>query len=285
MRGRNKKRLSTGLRYAILLFVGAVMLYPLLWLVTSTFKTNIDMFNGISLLPREWTMDGWRDAMKDYGGDLGIWKAMLNTYRYVLPKVVFTVISATLTAYGFGRFRFKGRGVMFGLMLSMLFLPQVVLNVPQYIMFNEFGWINSPWYAPLIVPTMFATESYFVFLLVQFMRGIPRELDEAAKIDGCNSLQTLLKVLTPMLQPAIVSVALFQFMWSSNDFMGPLLYVTTQSNKPASLFVKLSMDADTGFSWNRVLAVSLISILPSLIVFFAAQRQFVDGIAAGSVKG
>jgi oligogalacturonide transport system permease protein len=152
-------------------------------------------------------------------------------------------------------------------------------------MFNEFGWINSPWYAPLIVPTMFATESYFVFLLVQFMRGIPRELDEAAKIDGCNSLQTLLKVLMPMLQPAIVSVALFQFMWSSNDFMGPLLYVTTQGNKPASLFVKLSMDADAGFSWNRVLAVSLISILPSLIVFFAAQRQFVDGIAAGSVKG
>lgn len=281
----NKKAASLVFRYAVLLLVGTLMIYPLLWMVMATFKTNIDMFSGISLLPRSWTLGGWTDAMKNYGGDLNIWRSMLNTYLYVVPKVIFTVISATLTAYGFGRFRFKGRGFMFGLMLSMLFLPQVVLNVPQYIMFNGFGWINSNWYAPLIVPTMFATESYFVFLLVQFMRGIPRELDEAATIDGCNSLQTLLKVLGPMLRPAIVSVALFQFMWSSNDFMGPLLYVTTQVHKPASLFVKLSMDADEGFNWNRVLAVSLISILPSLIVFFAAQRQFIDGIAAGSIKG
>ena len=285
MSAKAKKSLAAFLKYAVLLLVGLVMIYPLLWMAASTFKTNVDMFTGINLLPKVWTLDGWRDAMMDYGGDLDIWQSMVNTYRYVLPKVLFTVISATLAAYGFGRFHFRGRGVMFGLMLSMLFLPQVVLNVPQYIMFNQFGWINSPWYAPLIVPTMFATESYFVFLLVQFMRGIPRELDEAAKIDGCNSLQTLWRVLVPMLRPAIVSVALFQFMWSSNDFMGPLLYVTTQSNKPASLFVKLSMDADAGFSWNRVLAVSLISILPSLIVFFAAQRQFIDGIAAGSVKG
>lgn len=285
MSDKVKRRLSALWKYAVLLLIGTLMIYPLLWMVTATFKTNIDMFNGISLLPRQWTLDGWQDAMKNYGGDLDIWRAMINTYRYVLPKVLFTVLSATLTAYGFGRFRFKGRGVMFGLMLSMLFLPQVVLNVPQYILFNQFGWINSTWYAPLIVPTMFATESYFVFLLVQFMRGIPRELDEAAKIDGCNSLQTLWRVLAPVLRPAIVSVALFQFMWSSNDFMGPLLYVTTQSNKPASLFVKLSMDADAGFSWNRVLAVSLISILPSILLFFAAQKQFIDGIAAGSIKG
>ncbi|NLI21957.1 MAG: carbohydrate ABC transporter permease [Clostridiales bacterium] len=285
MNARTHKKLTLLAQYGILLLVGTVMIYPLLWMAMSTFKTNADMFNGVSLLPRAWTLDGWRDAMADYGGDLDIWRAMVNTYRYVLPKVLFTVISCTLAAYGFGRFRFRGRGAMFGLMLSMLFLPQVVLNVPQYILFNQFGWINSPWYAPLIVPTMFATESYFVFMLVQFMRGIPRELDEAATIDGCGSLQTLWRVIAPLLRPALVSVALFQFMWSSNDFMGPLLYVTTQSNKPASLFVKLSMDADAGFSWNRVLAVSLISILPSLLVFFAAQKQFIDGIAAGSIKG
>lgn len=280
-----RKKIGTFMKYFILIVVGLFMVYPLLWMVFATFKNNNEMFGGIGLFPKVWTLEGWSDAMNDYGGDLNIWRSMLNTYSYVIPRVIFTVISSTLTAYGFGRFKFRGHGLLFGLMLSMLFLPQVVLNVPQYIMYNQFGWINSSWYAPLIVPAMFATESYFVFMLIQFMRNIPLELDEAAKIDGCNSFQTLVKVIAPMLRPAMVSAALFQFMWSSNDFMGPLLYVTTQSKKPATLFVKLSMDADAGFDWNRVLAVSLISIIPSLIVFFSAQNQFIDGISAGSVKG
>ena len=122
-------------------------------------------------------------------------------------------------------------------------------------------------------------------MLIQFMRAIPRELDEAAKIDGCGIMRTLASVLVPVLWPAMVSAALFQFMWSSNDFMGPLLYVTTPQNYPATLFVRMSMDGDTGFNWNRVLAVSLISIVPSLVVFFMAQSQFMDGVTAGAVKG
>ena len=112
-----------------------------------------------------------------------------------------------------------------------------------------------------------------------------KELDEVAKIDGCNSVQTLIKVIVPMLSPAITSCALFQFMWSSNDFMGPLLYVNTPAKYPLAIFVKMSMDADAGFQWNRILALSLISIIPSLIVFFMAQDKFVDGISAGGVKG
>lgn len=169
--------------------------------------------------------------------------------------------------------------------MSTLFLPQVVLNVPQFVLFNKFGWIDSPIYLALIVPTLFATDTYFVFMLIQFLRNIPKELEEAATIDGCGSVKTLWYVIVPMLKPSIVSCALFQFMWSSNDFMGPLLYVNTPARYPASIFVKMSMDADTGFEWNRVLAMSLISIIPSLIVFLLAQDQFIDGIAAGGVKG
>lgn len=142
-----------------------------------------------------------------------------------------------------------------------------------------------PIYLALIVPTLFATDTYFVFMLIQFLRNIPKELEEAATIDGCGSIKTLWYVIVPMLKPSIVSCALFQFMWSSNDFMGPLLYVNTPARYPASIFVKMSMDADTGFEWNRVLAMSLISIIPSLIVFLLAQDQFIDGIAAGGVKG
>ena len=150
---------------------------------------------------------------------------------------------------------------------------------------SEIFAVNSPFYLAIWVHCAFATETYFVYQLVQFMRNVPRDLDEAAAIDGCSSFQTLYKVIVPMLMPALVSCALFQFMWSCNAFMGPLLYVSTPGKYPMSLFVKLSMDGDTGFAWNKILALSLISILPQLIVFFCAQDQFVEGISAGAVKG
>lgn len=280
-----RRKLNTFFRYFVLIAVGLVMIYPLIWMVGATFKTNNEIFSGIGFIPKNPTLSGYQNAMKSYGGDIDIVKAMINTYSIVLPKVFFTIISATVTAYGFARFQFRGKGVLFAILMSTLFLPQVVLNVPQFIMFNKFGWVDSPVYLALIVPTLFATDTYFVFMLIQFLRNIPKELEEAARIDGCGSIKTLWYVIVPMLKPSIVSCALFQFMWSSNDFMGPLLYVNSPARYPASIFVKMSMDADTGFEWNRVLAMSLISIIPSLIVFLLAQDQFIDGIAAGGVKG
>lgn len=282
---KRKRLIQTTIRYVILIFVGFFMVYPLLWMVGATFKPNSEIFTSVNIFPKNPTTSGYVNAVKSYGGDINIWKALLNTYSYVIPHVIFTVVSSTIAAYGFGRFKFKGRDQLFAILIATLFLPQVVLNVPQYVMYNKFGWIGSKLYLPLIVPTLFATETYFVYMLIQFLRNIPKELDEAAKIDGCNYVQTLIKVIVPMLMPAIVSCALFKFMWASNDFMGPLLYVNTPAKYPATIFVKLSMDSDTGFDWNRVLATSLISIMPSIIVFFAAQNQFVDGISAGGVKG
>lgn len=277
--------MSTTIRYVILIGVGVFMVYPLLWMISATFKDNNEIFSTLSLIPTRPTMEGYKAAMNNYGGDINIWQAMLNTYKYVIPKVIFTVVSSTITAYGFGRFRFRGRNFLFAVLMATLFLPQVVLNIPQFLMYRKFGWVDSPYYLALIVPTLFAQETYFVYMLIQFMRNIPRELDEAAKIDGCNIMQTLVLVLVPMLWPAMVSAGLFQFMWSSNDFMGPLLYVNSPARYPATLFVRMSMDADTGFAWNRVMAVSLISIIPSLVVFFLAQRQFMDGVTDGAVKG
>ncbi|MDR1540584.1 MAG: carbohydrate ABC transporter permease [Clostridiales bacterium] len=285
MNYRTAKNIATFLKYFILIAVGFVMVYPLIWMAGATLKSNAEIFANISPFTAKPTFDGFIAAMNDYGGKINIWSSMLNTYKYVLPKVAFTVASCTLTAYGFGRFDFIGKKALFAVLMSTLFLPQVVMNVPQFILYNNFRWIDSPAYLPLIVPALFASDTYFVFMLIQFLRTIPRELDEAAKIDGCTSLQILTKIIAPVLKPAIVSCALFQFMWTSNDFMGPLLYVNTPERYPATIFVRLSMDADVGFAWNRILAVSLISILPSLIVFFMAQRQFIDGIAAGSIKG
>ena len=273
-------------QYFVLILVGVIMIYPLVWMVGATFKSNAEIFAGIGFLTANPTLQGYIDAVtQNYGGDISIWRAFINTYSFVIPKVIFTVISSVIAAYGFSRFKFKGRDMLFGIMISTLFLPQVVLNVPQYLMYNSFGWINSPFYLPLWVPTLFATETYFVYQLVQFMRSIPHDLDEAAAIDGCGPVKILYKIIAPMLSPSLVACGLFQFMWSCNDYMGPLLYVQTPSKYPMSIFVKLSMDADSGFNWNRILALSLISIMPQLVVFFCAQDAFIDGISAGAVKG
>ena len=273
-------------QYFVLILVGVIMIYPLVWMVGATFKSNAEIFAGIGFLTANPTLQGYIDAVtQNYGGDISIWRAFINTYSFVIPKVIFTVISSVIAAYGFSRFKFKGRDMLFGIMISTLFLPQVVLNVPQYLMYNSFGWINSPFYLPLWVPTLFATETYFVYQLVQFMRSIPHDLDEAAAIDGCGPVKILYKIIAPMVSPSLVACGLFQFMWSCNDYMGPLLYVQTPSKYPMSIFVKLSMDADSGFNWNRILALSLISIIPQLVVFFCAQDAFIDGISAGAVKG
>ena len=215
-----RANVATFFKYFVLIFMGFIMVYPLLWMVGSTFKTNAEIFTSLSPFTAHPTLDGYYNAVtKTYGGDITIWRAFLNTYSYVIPKVVFTVISSVIAAYG-------------------------------------------------------------------FMRSIPHDLDEAAAIDGCGPVKILYKIICPMLSPSLVACALFQFMWSCNDFMGPLLYVTTPRKYPMAIFVKLSMDSTSeGIQWNRILALSLISIIPQLLVFFAAQDSFIDGIAAGSVKG
>ena len=147
----------------------------------------------------------------------------------------------------------------------------------------KMGWVDS--YLPLVVPSFFACDTYFVFMLVQFMRGISRELEEAAEIDGCNSFKRFIYVVLPMVQPSLVSCALFQFMWSSNDFMGPLIYLNSTKKFTASLGLRMIMDTESGFDWNKTLALSVITLIPSLVIFFLAQDQFVEGIAAGGVKG
>lgn len=277
-----RKKISMILRYTVLFAVGIVMMYPLLWMLGSSFKAdNTEIFAGIGLLPKKFSLDAYVKGWTGTGYPFS--NFMLNTYKIVFPKVIGVVISSVLTAYGFARFKFRGRSVLFALVMSMLFLPQVVLNIPQYLLYVDLGWINT--YLPLIVPAFFANEPYFIFLLVQFMKTIPREIEEAAEIDGCNSFRRLIYVIVPMIWPAVVSVALFQFMWASNDFQGPLIYINTVSKYPATMGLKIIMDAETGIEWNMVLALSVISILPTLLVFFLSQKQFIDGIAMGGVKG
>lgn len=275
-------RLNASVRYGVLIGVGLVMLYPLFWMVAASFKPNHEIFGSIGLWPQSPTLDGivqgWRT-----GTEYSFATYLLNSFAFIIPKVVLTVISSVLVAYGFARFRMPGKNLWFALMVATILLPKSVLLIPQYLMFRQFGWLDT--YLPLYVPCAFATDGFFVFMVVQFLRGIPPDMEEAAVIDGCNSVQVLWHVVVPVIMPAIISVALFQFMWSLNDFLYPLIYLSSVGKYPVALALKMAIDVTEATAWNQVLAMSTIALLPSLIVFFLAQRYFVEGITSGAVKG
>lgn len=273
---------SAILRYFLLTAGALVMIYPLLWLLGATFRSNQELFSTAGILPRHPVLEGWRKALTSYGGQIGLLKAMRNTYLIAIPKVLLTLISVTLTAYGFARFSFKGKRLLTALLFATLFLPKTVLYVPQFVLFNRLGWIDSPHYLPLIVPAALAGDTVLVVMLIQFFRGIPRTYDEAARLDGCSSLQTLFYILVPLQRPVLISVGVLQLLWTVNDYMGPLLYVKTPARYPLSVYIKLSMDADSGFAWNRVLAVCCIAMLPQILVYFFAQRYMTP--EAGGLK-
>ena len=270
------------LRYLALAVVALVMLYPLLWLVGASFKSNGEIFTQIGF---------WPDRL-DFGAYAKGWKTtseytfatyFMNSFAIVVPRVIVTVISCVLVAYAFARFEFFGRKLLFSIMVATMMLPLIVLRLPQYLMFRELGWLDT--YLPLILPSAFATDTFFVFMLVQFLRGIPRDMEEAAQIDGCNALQLLWYIIVPLLKPAIISVIVFQFIWTMNDFMGPLIYLASVEKYPVSLALKMSIGATEEVEWANVIAISVVALVPSVTVFFMAQRYFIDGAAGSGIKG
>ena len=281
-KSRRMNLISATLRYSMLSLVGFFMLYPLIWLFGASFKTNAEIFTSAGFIPKNINFIGYINGWKT-STQYTFATYFANTFKILIPKVILTVISCTLTAYGFARFRFAGKKTMFAILISTLLLPSIVLRIPQFLMYRNIGWLNT--FYPLFMPAAFATDTFFVFMLIQFMRGVPKDLEEAACIDGCNSFQTLIYILVPVLKPALISVALFQFMWSMNDFLGPLIYLNSVEKYPVAIALKLSMDSSSTTQWGQVIAMSIIALLPSLIVFFSAQRHFVDGITAGGVKG
>ena len=274
--------MRAGLRYAVLIVVGLLMLYPLLWMIGGAFKPNHEIFDSIGFIPHAPTLEGFTRGWQT-STEYTFARYLLNTFAIIIPKVIVTVVSSVLVAFGFARFNVPGKRVLFALLIATILLPKSVLLVPQYLMFREMGWLDT--FLPLYVPSAFATEGFFVFMIIQFMRSFPREMEEAAVMDGCNSLQVLWHVVVPVIMPAIISVALFQFMWSMNDFLSPLIYLSSVGKYPVALALKLSIDVTEATSWNQILAMSTIALLPSVVLFFAAQKYFVEGITVGAVKG
>ncbi|WP_160693166.1 carbohydrate ABC transporter permease [Clostridium sp. C2-6-12] len=277
-----KKSRSTILRYVILVVVGIVMIYPVVWLFFASFKSNDELFGSAALLPKAFTWDSYIEGWKGTG-QYGYSTFFLNTIKLVIPTVVFTVISSAVVAYGFARFKFPFKKILFALMISTLMLPNAVVIIPKYMLFRDLGWIDS--YNPFIVPAIFAGYPFFIFMLVQFFRGVPRELDEAATIDGCNSFTIFLRIMLPLSKPALFSAGIFQFMWTWNDFFNSLVYINSVSKLTLPLALRISLDASAAVNWNQIMAMALVSILPCILIFFFAQKHFVEGIATTGMKG
>jgi oligogalacturonide transport system permease protein len=279
---KTKKITKKILAYLFLIAFGFIMIYPLIWLFFSSFKPNEEIFGSINLFPKKIIWDsfinGWKGSVQ-----FSFSVFFINSFKLVIPVVFFTLISSILVAYGFARFTFPFRNILFGLMISTLMLPHAVIIIPRYLIFKNLGWINS--YLPFTIPALFACYPFFVFMLVQFFRGIPKELDESAIIDGCNSFKILTHIILPLSKPALFSVGIFQFIWTWNDFFNSLIFINSVKKFTIPLGLRMSLDVTSSANWNEILAMSMVSIIPCVLIFFFAQRYFVEGIATTGLKG
>ncbi|MBV1853182.1 carbohydrate ABC transporter permease [Catellatospora sp. NEAU-YM18] len=266
----------------MLLLVLAVVLYPLIWVLGSALKSPTEITSNQSIWPEEVT---WGNFTVGWGYIPGVsfGRFFWNSFLIAGASVLANCVSCLLTAYAFARLKFFGRRVWFGLMIVTLLLPGHVLIIPQYVMFHEFGWVDTP--LPLIVPKLLATEAFFVFLMVQFMRGIPRELDDAAKIDGSGPYRIFWHVIAPLARPALITTAIFSFIWTWNDFFAQLVYLPSVPSYTVPVALRLFVDSSGQTSLGPMLAMSVLSLLPVFLFFLAFQRFLVQGISTSGLKG
>jgi len=268
----------------LLLTAGAVvMIYPLLWLVGASFKSNDEIFSSPWFIPSSFDLSVYARAWKTVTPH-SMGHYFLNTFLIIIPKTVFAVISSVLVAYGFARFDFPLKKLFFALLLGTMFMPAIVTVMPLYLMWSAAGLHDT--YVPLTLPSLFAAEGAFVFMLVQFFKGVPKEFDEAARLDGCGNIQLLVYILAPCIRPVIVSIAVFTFLWTMNDFLTPLIMISSVEKYPLSLILRLSADSTgDGYEQRKIIAMSVIGLIPSIAVFAAAQKKFISGITAGGLSG
>lgn len=279
---KKKKIAGRILLYILIGLVGIVMLYPLVWMFFATFKENNEIFGTLKLLPESFGLDAYIEGWQGIG-KYNYSRYFLNTFLIVIPTTLFTLISCTIVAYGFARFRFPFKKILFAILIGTLMLPNTVIIIPRYMMFNKLGWLNT--YMPFYAPAILACYPFFIYMLIQFIRGLPRELDESAYIDGCGTFRCFASILLPLLKPALFSAGLFQFMWTYNDFMNSLIFINSVEKYPIALALRTAIDSEANIQWNEIMAMAFLSVIPLIILFFAGQKYFVEGISTSGMKG
>lgn len=284
LRRRKRRRESlTTLRYHLAVgLVGLGMVYPILWLVASSFKGPDDIWTNVSsLFPEELYLDNYANGWKGFGG-ITFTTFYKNSFIYAGLGTLFTVSTSALVAYGFARIQFVGRTFWFAVMMTTLMLPIQVQIIPQYIVFEKFGWLNT--FYPLLLPKL-GGQAFFIFMIVQFIRGIPTELDEAALIDGCSRRGIFFRIILPQLKPALITASIFSFYWTWDDFLTPLIYLNSPDLYTVSLALRTYADPAAATDWGAIFAMSSVSLLPVFVIFVFFQRYLVEGIATTGLKG
>lgn len=264
------------------LIFALVMIYPLVWMVMSSFKETDEIFRTAqNLFPAQFKLDNYITGWQGFAG----YRFSLffkNSFIIAGLSTVGAVISSAIIAYGFARCEFKFKGIWFACMLLSMMLPFQVIMIPQYILFNRLGWVGS--YLPLIVPQFFG-QGFFIFLNIQFIKGIPNDLDEAAYMDGCNIYVIFVRIILPLIKPSLVTSAIFSFMWRWDDFLAALIYLSDPLKYPVSYALKMFSDPTAGSDWGAMFAMATLSLLPIFVIFLTMQKYLVEGIASTGIKG
>jgi multiple sugar transport system permease protein len=279
---RRSRRARRAARMVAVLLLLAVVLYPLLWMLGTSLKSPTEIASNVTLFPKKVT---WSNYTEGWTGLPGVTfgRFFLNSLVIALGVVLANVASCLVTGYAFARLRFPLRRFWFAIMIGTLLLPHHVVLIPQYILFRHLHWINTP--LPLIVPKLLATDAFFVFLMVQFMRSIPPDLDDAARIDGCSPYGVFRHVIVPLARPALVTTAIFSFIWTWNDFFTQLVYLNDVSRYTVPIGLRMFMDSAGQSEIGPMFAMSVVSLLPVFLFFAAFQRMLVEGINTTGIKG
>jgi multiple sugar transport system permease protein len=282
MKKRSLHLVNSALTNIFIIAVGVGMLYPILWLIAASFKESNAIFGDAGLIPKHFTLENYVKGWSGIG-IVGFDTFFLNSFVISGLCVAANVVFCSLTAYAFARLHFTGRKFWFAVMLVTLMLPGHVTIIPRYIIFRSFGWLDS--FLPIVVPRLFATDAFFIFLLVQFIRSLPKELDESALIDGCGKFGIYRRIIIPLAAPALITTVLFTFLWTWDDFFNQLLYLNSPRKYTVPMGLRLFLDSSGISSWGPMFAMSVLALVPCFILFFSLQKYFVQGIATTGIKG
>ena len=262
--------------------LGILMLYPILWLFASSFKGAAEIWTNVrSLIPQDFTLANYTNGWRGFGG-ITFATFYANSFFYAGVATLLTVLASAVVAYGFARINFVGRRIWFACMLATLMLPVQVQIIPQYIIFSELGWINT--FYPLLLPRI-GGQAFFIFMIMQFIRGIPKDLDEAAEMDGCGKGGIFFRIILPQIVPALITAAIFSFYWTWEDFLTPLIYLNDPKLYTVSLALRAFADPSGQTDWGAIFAMSSLSLVPVFVIFVAFQRFLVEGISTTGLKG
>ncbi|GHV90493.1 sugar ABC transporter permease [Spirochaetia bacterium] len=258
------------------------MIYPLIWMVVSSLRPELEIFNA-TVRTGTYTFSNYFKGWAGPAGGVSFGIFFKNSFIIVFFVIIGNLLSCSLTAYALSRLKFKGSGLCFGIMLGSMMLPGHVTLIPRYVMFNKLGWMNT--FLPMTAPAFFATNGFFIFLMIQFMRTIPRDFDESASIDGCNSFRIYANIILPLCRPVLITTLIFSFIWTWNDFFSQLLYISIPKLMTVSMGLRLFIDSTGTSNWGALFAMSFLSLIPVFAIFITCQKQLVQGVIASGVKG